>query len=306
MRAWAVPLIVFGLTQCGNSASGLENGADAPQDDASGPRGIDANDGPPRWIGSDSDAASDGAYADDRATPGEVDAYASVDAGPPAVRVIARVDRSDVSGPRFDWSGSTVVARFTGSSIGVRLAGKANYFDIRIDGMLKPTLATSATKQDYPLASNLRAGPHELSVFRRTEAREGATTFLGLILDPAGALLPPPPASGRRLEIIGDSTTCGYGDDGKDPCPFTPATENYDVAYGAVAARSVGAELITIAWSAKGMYRNFAGDTNETMPVLYGRTLGTQASSTWDFASWVPDAVVINLGSNDFQQGDPG
>src|SRR5207247_2274360 len=78
-----------------------------------------------------------------------------------------------------------------------------------------------------------------------------------------------------------------------------------DVAYGAVAARGVNAELITVAWSARGMYRNFAGDMTDTLPVLYASTLGDSARN-WDHSSWIPDAVVINLGSNDFQQGDPG
>jgi lysophospholipase L1-like esterase len=231
--------------------------------------------------------------------------------GTPAVRFVARVDRSDPAGPRFAWSGSTILARFTGSTIGIRLAGATDYFDVRIDGTLQSTpLAISPGRTDYPIASNLSPGPHELSVFRRTEANyhgSGDTTFLGLLLDPAGALLPPSAPAGRRIEIVGDSTTCGYGDEGTSAsCPFSLATENYDVTYGAVAARSLGADLITIAWSGKGMYRNFAGDTTETMPILYGRTLPDQAASTWDYSSWIPDAVVINLGSNDFQQGDPG
>jgi lysophospholipase L1-like esterase len=230
------------------------------------------------------------------------------------VRFVARVDRSDPAGPRFAWSGSTILARFTGSTIGVRLGGPANYYDIRIDGALQPSpLATNPAKTDYaiPLAAPLAPGPHELSVFRRTEADyngSGTTQFLGLLLDPAGgALLPPSPPSSRRLEIVGDSTTTGYGDEGANSsCGFSLATENYDVAYGAVAAREVGADLITIAWSGKGLYRNYAGDKDVTMPVLYGRTLPADSASTWDYASFVPDAVVINLGSNDFQQGDPG
>jgi lysophospholipase L1-like esterase len=248
-------------------------------------------------------------FVDGPATP---DLFTAPDSptqpGTPAVRFVARVDRSNPDAPRFAWSGSTILARFSGSSIGVRLAGATNYFDVRIDGMLLPTvLVTSMGKQDYPLATNLGSGTHELSVFRRSEARGGDTTFLGLTLDPAGALLPPPPAPDRRLEVIGDSTTCGYGADGKSAtCAASPANENYDVAYGAVAARAVGADLITIAWTAKGMYRNFAGDMNETMPMLYGRTLGVDPAIVWDHSSWVPHAILINLGDNDFQQGDPG
>jgi lysophospholipase L1-like esterase len=237
-----------------------------------------------------------------------------IDTGAPAVRFIARVDFSNPNAPKFAWSGSTILARFTGSSIGVKLGGPTNYYDIRIDGVLHPApLVTSPGQQNYmiPLASPLAPGPHELSVYRRTEPNwggSGETTFYGLILDPAGgALLPPSAPSGRRIEIVGDSATTGYGDEGTNAnCPFSLATENYDVTYGAVAARAVDADLITIAWSAKGMYRNYGGDTGETMPVLYGRTLPAAATSTWNYSSYVPDAVVIDLGCNDFQQGDPG
>ena len=315
-----VPLFLLMLARCGGAP------ASQPAEDPSGPTPPDAAvpadaatrdaapatpaDGSPDLgapaPGADAALILDAAMAADAGVV-IVDAPPS-DPGAPAVRFVGRIDRANPAAPRFAWSGSTILARFTGSSIGVRLAGATNYFAVRIDGVLAPTvLTTSAGKQDYPLAANLGAGPHELSVFRRSEARGGETTFLGLILDPAGALLPPPPAPDRRLEVIGDSTTCGYGVNGKNAgCAASPANENYDLAYGPVAARAVGADLITVAWRAKGMYRNFAGDMNETMPVLYGRTLGVQPAVTWDFAAWIPDAVLINLGDNDFQKGDPG
>lgn len=281
----------------GTSGSGaMVDASSSPAADAV-PSGDDAGGPPDGPSPVDLSPSTDGAGVGDDA---------SAPSGPAAVRYVGRVDLSDPQAPRFAWSGTTVLARFTGSSIGVRIGGGANYYDIRIDGVLKPTLATTAGKTDYPLATDLGPGPHELSVYRRAEAREGITTFLGVILDPAGALLPPSPPSDRRIEIVGDSTTCGYGIDGKNAsCPFSRATENYDLTYGAVTARALHADLITVAWSAKGMYRNFAGDKTETIPVLYGRTL-PEANSTWDFKSWIPHVVVINLGSNDFQQGDPG
>jgi lysophospholipase L1-like esterase len=326
--AWVLPILTFVLTQCSNSPSGtLNDGAPSQGPVGSVADGGDSGDessvlgGPDASAWQDVSPAGDSSVGDSAAQGADaaVDADANpgadgavIDAGPPAVRFIARVDRSNPTSPRFAWSGSTILARFTGSSIGVRLGGPANYYDVRIDGVLQPPLATTSGKLDYPLATNLAAGaPHELSVYRRTEANyggSGETTFLGLIFDPAGgALLSPSPPTGRRMEIVGDSTTTGYGDEGTNSnCPFSLATENYDLTYGAVAARAVGAELITIAWSGKGMYRNYAGDTVDTMPILYGRTLPAQASSTWDYASWIPDVVVVNLGSNDFQQGDPG
>ena len=42
------------------------------------------------------------------------------------------------------------------------------------------------------------------------------------------------------------------------------------------------------------------------MPALYDRALPEQPASVWDFSAWQPDAVVINLGTNDFStEGDP-
>jgi lysophospholipase L1-like esterase len=171
-----------------------------------------------------------------------------------------------------------------------------------------PILLAAGTS-NYPLASGLSAGPHEVTVYRRNEPMLGGdTTFLGMILDPAGALLPPSLPATRRIEVIGDSITVGFGDESvSGACPNQLLQQNYDLAYGPVAARSLGADLITIAWTAKGMYRNNQGDMTNTMPMMYGRILpDTQTTDTWDFTSWIPDAVVIYLGNNDFGKGDPG
>jgi lysophospholipase L1-like esterase len=41
------------------------------------------------------------------------------------------------------------------------------------------------------------------------------------------------------------------------------------------------------------------------MDEVYGRTVPTDPDSRWDFARWVPQAVVINLGTNDFAGAIP-
>lgn len=66
----------------------------------------------------------------------------------------------------------------------------------------------------------------------------------------AGRFLTPPEGPARRIEVIGDSITCGYGVDGADQyCPFSAATENHYRTYAAIAARDLGADLATLAWS---------------------------------------------------------
>jgi lysophospholipase L1-like esterase len=224
----------------------------------------------------------------------------------PAVRFIGRVDRSDPERVRFTWSGTAVVARFTGTTIGVRMADMANLFEVTLDGNPLPPLRGRFGQELYLLATRIERGPHELILRRRTEAWLGETEFRGLALDPGATLLPPPPPAERRLEFVGDSITCGYGIEGSDQyCPFTPETENHALTYGALATQALGAEAVTIAYSGKGMYRNLGGDMNETVPQLYDRTL-VGRPSPWAFSSWIPHAVVINLGTNDFGKGDPG
>ena len=228
------------------------------------------------------------------------------ESGAPAVRIIGRVDDGDPAGPRFSWSGSAVVARFSGDSVGVRLRDPGNQFEVLVDDRPLATLVASGGRELYPLQSGLGPGPLLVQLVRRTEGFLGATQLLGLVLDPAGALLPPPPAAVRRLEFVGDSITCGYGVEGADQyCPFSADTENFTLSFAALTARALGAEATAIAVSGRGLYRNFDGTVTGTVPQLYDRTL-QDGFAVWDFTRFTPDAVVINLGTNDFAKGDPG
>ncbi len=218
----------------------------------------------------------------------------------PGVRFVGRVETSDPAGARFAWSGSGVLARFSGTSLAVRLGGGQQY-SVVIDGVLQPKLIPTGGSDT--LAEELAAGEHDVEIYRRTEASQGESVFMGFDLG-SGQLLAPPPAPERRIEIIGDSISCGYGNEGPDMnCGFTPDTENHYLTYGALAARTLGAELTTVAWSGKGVVCNYGDDAMscvDPLPTYYNRVLPNRATSEWDFSSWQPHAVVINLSTNDF------
>jgi lysophospholipase L1-like esterase len=129
--------------------------------------------------------------------------------------------------------------------------------------------------------------------------------FLGFTTG-SGSILSAPAASSRRIEFIGDSITCGYGNEGTDQYQsFTTRNENAYLAYGSVTARLLGADQITVAWSGKGVIRNYGGDTNEVMPQIYDRILPYDSFYLWDSSQWTPHVAVINLCTNDYSVGIP-
>jgi lysophospholipase L1-like esterase len=217
---------------------------------------------------------------------------------PSRVQFMGRVDVSDPEHPRFAWSGSGVRTRFSGRSLHVHLKDTgSNVLQVTLDGSPTSVLATNPTREDYEVVTGLADGTHDLLLTKRSEARMGELQFLGF--DPESALASPAAGPSRRVELIGDSITAGYGNEGPGvQCNGSMLTlENETLAYGALASRMVSADHVTIAWS---------GKTIEEMAELYDRTLPSRPTSRWDFTKWTPDAVVINLGTNDFNHGDPG
>jgi lysophospholipase L1-like esterase len=248
--------------------------------------------------------------AADAGLPPEASGAASIDATSPAeprLRFVGRFAEDSAQGPHFAWSGSGVVAAFEGESVSVTLEDSgSNQFTVLIDGQLGTPLKTQAGARSYVLAENLAPGSHQVELYRRTEASFGVSQFRGFDFGANGKLAPESAPPTRRIEVIGDSISCGYGNEGETAtCSFSADTENHYQTYGAIAARSLDAEIVTIAWSGKGIVNNYGEDVTDPLPALYDRTLPGDASSQWDF-SVAPDAVVINLGTNDFStDGDP-
>ena len=219
---------------------------------------------------------------------------------PAPVHCIGRFDENS----RFIWPGSAIVARMTGTQVSIRFdeTQGGNYFEVVIDGEVRPVLHTRAGDRTYALGENLAAGAHDVSVTRRTESRFGITRFLGF----AGATLVSTNGHERLIEIVGDSITCGYGVLGASPsCRFSADTEAETYAWGALAGAAVGADVVAIAQSGKGLLRNRPGDTSDPMPKRFERIFPDDETSQWTFVT-TPDVVVIALGTNDFVDGDPG
>jgi len=250
--------------------------------------------------------------------PGQPDAGVS-DGGPvgtAAVQLRGRFDKYDSTPAMFGWTGSAIVARFNGTGATVQLSGTDDRYQVIIDGVVSTTILKVTASGKFEVAKGLPAGTHELMLWRRTEGNWSQSSYLGIEIT-GGQLLAPPAYPDRRIEIYGDSITAGYGVDGVGPsCSVSQDNSNNFLSYGSVAARTLNADLHTVAWSGIGMYRGY-GETipaanSTTMPMVYDRILPQAPSypvmdNAWNFASWQPHAVVINLGTNDASsKGDPG
>ncbi len=185
-----------------------------------------------------------------------------------------------------------------------------------VDGAETPALRFPLTKEKerFTLYESTEAKEVTLRIMKYSEAAFGAVGIASL--DVEGELLPPPAAKEKKIEVIGDSITCGYGIEGVvDVDTFTTAQENPWNAYGCRIARSLDADFSLISWSGNGIVSHYVDETvNEPrndealMPELYyyedysadlRRGKARTEFIKRDFTAYQPQLIIINLGTND-------
>lgn len=258
--------------------------------------------------------------AGEEALEGDSPALAvKIAANDPHLLYTGRWELKNPAAPEAEWPGCELAFTVDGGSVNLvaedTAAGNpsnvrghnADYFTVCVGDAEPAVLAAHKGRTVYRLAADLPKGRHTIRVFKRTEAYHGKVKVLGLQLDQGHALLEAPPRPERRIEFIGDSITCGYGNEAPAQTERSSGiTKNNYLAYGAVAARAVKAEYVCTAWSGMGVFQNYGGKRGvDLMPDYYLRTLPAQKESRWDFKRWTPHVVVINLGTNDFSPKEP-
>lgn len=225
------------------------------------------------------------------------------------VRLIGRFDLSLEGRARFTWPGSAMEFRFEGASAGIGIAaGERVRFLLTVDGREKELWVTQG-EHVYQLASDLKAGGHLIRITRLSESFSGVTAFTS---DPIvqGKLLTPPGPSERRLLVLGDSITAGYGVEGEsEACGYSIETSNPLKAYASLAAEALNADLHIIAWSGIGAWRTYGekAPENPTITDRYPLVLADNFDSRWNPAEFPPDAILVTIGTNDYWDGEaPG
>jgi hypothetical protein len=117
-----------------------------------------------------------------------------------------------------------------------------------------------------------------------------------------------------RLEFVGDSITSGEGTYGDIyDMDWLPMYMGYSRTYAAIIEKELNAEVRIISQGGWGVYCGWDNDTSHNIPSIYGKVCGFSkgefntsmgAQDDYDPGDWQPDAVIINLGTNDLSGFD--
>ncbi|SHF98745.1 Lysophospholipase L1 [Mariniphaga anaerophila] len=207
---------------------------------------------------------------------------------------------------KYNWPGVTVSTDFTGKELGIKIkGGDRNYFNVWVDDRPEQVLhAVNDTVWWYP--EKLSKGLHHLKIVKRTEGDMGIAEFSGVFVGKKEQLQKPAPLSHRKILFIGNSITCGYGTEGLNKSEdFKPSTENCEKSYAPIIARAFDAQFHLIAHSGLGIIRNY-GDKDKIstrlkpMPARLEYLMDNDSTLKYDLQNYIPDAIVVNLGTNDF------
>jgi len=221
------------------------------------------------------------------------------------IQYVGRICFDNPQRPRFTFPGTQINARFTGTSLRLWCKPKSGYFMAQIDGGEPFKVAMTGERDSVvTLATALPQGDHTVRLMYIIEGYDLKPDFRGLVLDADARLLPPPSLPERTIEFVGNSITCGYGNEATQPSEhFEYATENHYYSYAQLTSRALGACAHVVARSGIGVYRSYGGPREGTpdnvMTTEYEYTNLYDRSERWDFSRFRPQVVCVNLGTND-------
>lgn len=158
----------------------------------------------------------------------------------------------------------------------------------------------------------------EVKILKVSESTSSSVAISKITTDVDGKISPAADKN-LKIEFIGDSITCGYGvDDLNRNNHFKVSTEDNTKSYAYKTAQLLDADYSMVSASGFGVISGYTGDgKKQTWGVLsqyYGK-LGANSKNVngyppskvdWDFSEFIPDVVVLNLGTNDasYTKGD--
>ena len=176
------------------------------------------------------------------------------------------------------------------------------YFTVYIDGVrsenrLKAAASSTTTLE---LADFETGGVHNVRLIKQTEPMNAISTLNTLSF--TGYLEDKPVDSSLYIEFLGDSITAGYGNlvlNGASN-PHNAANQDASQAFAYLTAQNLGADHSILSASGIGVYKGYRAFT---MSQFYDVNSYYRSQTTKFLPQRTPDLVVINLGTNDENNG---
>ena len=238
-------------------------------------------------------------------------ANASVDLDDARNILLGQIDIANAKRPRLGYPGTGMLLRLKGDSVSLKLSSNTDTsaLTVVIDHGPPALKMLRKGEQTLVLASGLDAGPHVVEVYKRTETWQGIVTLTGIELPAGGILLTPVQLPMRKLLFVGDSVTCGAGVDNNPSCteyPAHPISDAYH-SYGMELGRRLDAQTHLVCYGGRGLDRDYRGlgaaEGVLNAPQFIDLSMpadDTESRAAWDYRRWMPDAIVVSLGTNDF------
>ncbi len=222
----------------------------------------------------------------------------------PFIQYTGRIDFSDPLLPRFWQPGVYITFLFKGNECEIVLNDEVlwgnnhNYIELIVDGK-EYRLQLKSKSDTLSLSSYISGGGvHSAVVCKNTEANIGYLELAGIR---CSELVKSKPKPLRKIEFIGNSITCGMGnDDSKIPCGKGNWYDQHNawLSYGALTARNVNAQYHLSSVSGIGLMHSCC-NMDIIMPAVFDKVSMRNNAIQWDFANYQPDIVTVCLGQND-------
>ena len=229
------------------------------------------------------------------------------------VKILGRTDPEAYPIPLF-WNHSGVEVNCTGSELWINLEVDCDFYEpwvyVEINGsffsrqmLLKDTKSlclyrsmTFGTVKNVRFYRDLQAMEDEsLSLLVKGFSTDGEFKEVG--------------ERKVKLEFIGDSITSGEGTYGaKEDTDWTSMYMSSSRNYASYIEKALEGEARLISQGGWGVYTGWDNDIRHNLPSIYEKISGVSggekneklgALKLNDFSLWQPDAVIVNLGTND-------
>lgn len=214
-------------------------------------------------------------------------------------RCLSRAD-----GYEMGWTGAGVEVIFRGTCLWAQIERSERgeyepWMMTQIDGAPVARYPLAKGCAWYPIVQNMASDQSRMiGIIKESQAMEAPVILRALRFD--GELFAPQPRR-YKLEFIGDSLTTGEGavgpvGNGEWLTMWMSAHFNYTNYI----CEALNAERRVLSQSGWGVFCDWQGVRENALPAVYHRICApcgqTQA---YDFSAWQPDAVIVNLLTND-------